>query len=359
MSASLRSRRLLMGLGLLLAVAIALWLVFGSERYVSTEDAYVKMDMASLSSRLGGVLVKVPVERNQWVEQGQLLAQIDPRLYQIAVAQAKAQLARVKNQLLADQANYRRVAAQLQQAERNVDFYRRELERNQKLRHVSVSESALDKSRHDLQQAKSAVAGLKAQLASLKAKLNGHLQGAVEQHPDYLAAQAALAKAEYDLINTEIRAPFAGQLGGSVPMVGKVVVSGLSLFQLAREHSQWIIANLKETAITHVKVGDSAVIEVDSYPDEEWQAQVVSLSPAAGSEFALIPPQNASGNWVKVVQRIPVVLRLLPDQEDKPMLRAGMSVTVTIDTATQADDASLAAAQPSGTDAQPAVEPSH
>lgn len=331
MSASLRNRRLLMGIGLLVALVIGLWLLFGSERYVSTEDAYIKLDMVSLSSRVGGPLSQVPVTRNQQVQAGELLAEVDPRPFAIAVAQAQADLAKEKNQLLSDQAEFAQEQAQLAQAKRDVAFYQRELDRNQKLK-ASVSAAALDQARHDRNQAQARRDALQEELKSLRAQLNGGPDQPIDTHPDYLAAKATLDKAEYDLANTQLRAPFDGQLGGKVPLPGQVVVAGMPVLTLARAHSVWVEANLKETEITHVRVGDKASIKVDAYPDDEWQAEVSSISPAAGSEFALIPAQNASGNWIKVVQRIPVVLHLLPGQDDKPPLRAGMSVEVKIDT---------------------------
>lgn len=337
MSASLRNRRLFMAVGLLVAVLVGLWLLFGSDRYVSTEDAYVKMDMVSLSSRVNGPVTLAPVKRNQQVQAGELLAQVDPKPYEIAVAQARADLAKERNDLLSDQAEFAQVQAQLTQAGRDVSFYQRELDRNLRLKKVSVSEATLDQSRHDLNQAEANRDALQAQLKSLRAKLNGGPDQPIDQHPDYLAAQAALDKAEYDLANTQLKAPFAGQLGGAVPLPGQVAISGMALLTLARSDSAWIEANLKETEITHVQVGNRATIKVDSYPDEKWQAEVTSLSPAAGSEFALIPAQNASGNWIKVVQRIPVALHLLPGQDDKPPLRAGMSVEVEIDTRSRVD----------------------
>lgn len=334
MSASLRNRRLFMGAGIIVALVIGLWMVFGSERYISTEDAYVQMDSVSLASQVDGLLVAVPVTRNQRVKKGQLLAQVDPTPYRIAVTKAEANLQAVKNQLLAEQAKFKQLQAQLAQAKRDVSYNHRQLKRKERLEGVSVSQSILDKAKQDYHQAQTDQASLESQLQSLRAKLNGGPKTPVTQLPDYLTAKAALHHAKYQLENTRIVAPFAGQLGGSVPMKGQVVVSGLPLFTLVRHHSAWVKANMKETALTHVSVGDQATLEVDTYPDVTWKATVTSLSPAAGSEFALIPPQNASGNWIKVVQRIPVSLHLLPGQDDKPKLRAGMSVTVTIDTQT-------------------------
>ena len=326
----------LLTLGLVFIVAVALTLRFASHRYVSTEDAYVKLDTVQLASQINGVLDSVAVKRNQSVKQGQVLATLDKTPYQIALQRANARLVQVANALKAKQAQFAQVQAQLNQAERDVAYAKRELVRNQQLKQLSASEALLDKLQQDYEQAQARQADLSAQLQSLKAQLNGGPEQAIAQHPDYLAAQADVEQAQYDLCHCQIIAPFAGQLGGSVPLKGQVVQQGQQVLTLTRANSAWIQANIKETAMTNVKSGDKATIQVDTYPDITWQASVSNISPAAGSEFALIPPQNGSGNWIKVVQRIPVVLHLAAGQDDKPELRAGMSVTVTIDTQTQA-----------------------
>lgn len=331
MTTNQRTRRIAMGLGLLVALVVVLWLVFGGKRYVSTDNAYIQIDTVSLTADVSGPLVAVNVDRNQAVSKGQVLAEIDPQPYRIALDQARADLDTTRNDILSERADYARLQAQKEQANRDVTYYGRELHRLQRLDKSAVSQSQVDTATQKLNQAQSQVQEVDQQLASLKAKLGGGPDVPVEQNPSYQAAQAKLDQAQYNLDHTKIVAPFDGVLGGSTPMVGQHVQSGLPVFKLARKNAVWVQANLKETDLTNVRAGQNATVTVDSYPDVTWKARVQSLSPATGSEFALIPPQNASGNWVKVVQRIPIKLVLL-DTAGKPRLRAGMSSEVSIDT---------------------------
>ncbi|MBM7333134.1 secretion protein HlyD [Alcanivorax marinus] len=320
-----------MGLGLIVALAVVLWLAFGGRRYVSTENAYVKIDMISLTADVSGPLTRVEVERNQAVQQGQVLAEVDPEPYRIALEEARADQQAVRNRILSERADYARLQAQHAQAERDLAYHQRELERYQGLDRVAVSRSQLDGARQKRDQAGAQASVTEQELASLKAKLGGGPDVAVEEHPDYQAATAKLDRARYDLAHTRIVAPADGVIGGSTPLVGERVNAGVPVFTLAKNRSAWVEANLKETQLTNVREGQSVEVEVDSYPGVVWKATVQSLSPATGSEYALIPPQNASGNWVKVVQRVPVKLRL-EDLDGKPPLRAGMSAEIAIDT---------------------------
>lgn len=320
-----------MGLGLIVALAVVLWLAFGGRRYVSTENAYVKIDMISLTADVSGPLTRVEVERNQAVQQGQVLAEVDPEPYRIALEEARADQQAVRNRILSERADYARLQAQHAQAERDLAYHQRELERYQGLDRVAVSRSQLDGARQKRDQAGAQASVTEQELASLKAKLGGGPDVAVEEHPDYQAATAKLDRARYDLAHTRIVAPADGVIGGSTPLVGERVNAGVPVFTLAKNRSAWVEANLKETQLTNVREGQSVEVQVDSYPGVVWKATVQSLSPATGSEYALIPPQNASGNWVKVVQRVPVKLRL-EDLDGKPPLRAGMSAEIAIDT---------------------------
>lgn len=320
-----------MGLGLIVALGVMLWLAFGGRRYVSTENAYVKIDMISLTADVSGPLTRVEVERNQAVQQGQVLAEVDPEPYRIALEEARADQQAVRNRILSERADYARLQAQHAQAERDLAYHQRELERYQGLDRVAVSRSQLDGARQKRDQADAQASVTEQELASLKAKLGGGPDVAVEEHPDYQAATAKLDRARYDLAHTRIVAPADGVIGGSTPLVGERVNAGVPVFTLAKNRSAWVEANLKETQLTNVREGQSVEVEVDSYPGVVWKATVQSLSPATGSEYALIPPQNASGNWVKVVQRVPVKLRL-EDLDGKPPLRAGMSAEIAIDT---------------------------
>ena len=331
MTTTQRNRRLGMGLGLLIALAVVLWLIFGGHRYVTTENAYIKIDMISLTADVSGPLVAVNVERNQPVQRGQVLAEVDPLPYRIALAEARADQRAVRNRILSERADYARLQAQRAQARRDLSYYQRELQRFQGLDKGAVSQSQLEAARQKRDKARADAEVIDQQLASLRAKLGGGPDVAVEEHPDYQAATAKLDQAEYDLAHTRIVAPADGILGGATPMVGERVNAGVPVLTLARDRSAWVEANLKETQLTNVREGQTVEVVVDSYPGVTWRARVRSLSPATGSEYALIPPQNASGNWVKVVQRVPVRLQLL-DVDGKPPLRSGMSAEITIDT---------------------------
>ncbi|AFT72113.1 Multidrug resistance efflux pump [Alloalcanivorax dieselolei B5] len=326
-----RTRRLGMGLGLLVAVVLILWLIFGGQRYVSTDNAYIKIDMLSLAANVSGQLVAVNVERNQVVEKGQVLAEVDPRPFRIAVAEARADQQAVRNRILSLRGDYAQATAERDQANRDVSYYRRELQRLQRMRRSSVSEAQLDSARQKLDQARANGSVAEQRLVSLRAQLAGGPDMAVEDHPDYQAATAKLEQAEYDLSQCQVIAPASGIVGGEVPMVGERVNAAVPIISLSKTDTLWVEANLKETQLTRIVPGQTAEVEVDTFPGVKWEAEVISLSPATGSEFALIPPQNASGNWVKVVQRLPVRLRLLP-KDGQPILRAGMSAEVSIDT---------------------------
>lgn len=331
MTTTQRNRRLAMGLGLAVALVLVLWLMFGGKRYVSTENAYIKIDMISLTADVSGPLVAVNVDRNQRVEKGDVLAEVDARPYRIALAQARADRQAVRNRVLSLRADYARVLEEKAQAKRDAAYHQRELGRLQRLDKVAVSKAQLDAAQQELDQARSEVAVDEQELASLRAQLGGGPEVAVAAHPDYLAATARLEQAEYDLAHTRILAPADGVIGGATPMVGERVNAGVPVLTLAKSEAIWVEVNLKETQLTHVRAGQTAQVEVDTYPSVIWEARVQSVSPAAGSEYALIPPQNASGNWVKVVQRVPVKL-VLVNRDDKPPLRAGMSAEITIDT---------------------------
>ncbi|QIL91417.1 HlyD family efflux transporter periplasmic adaptor subunit [Microbulbifer sp. SH-1] len=331
-----RSRRLALGLGIAVAGAVAAWCIWGGGGSVHTDNAYVKADKLALSLEVSGIVAEVPIKANQHVNKGDLLVQLDDTSFRLAVAEAEAHLAQVKNQVHARQADYAEAEAELQQAQTDAEFYRRQLDRNEKLGKVALSEAQLDESRQKLDQAKAKIAINSEKLASLRAELGGNSQVPLEQQADVMVAQAQLDKARYQLSRTRIVAPVSGVVANETPQVGELAVTGMSVVTLLSSDDMWVEANLKETQLEHVQAGQQAEITVDAYPGVKFQALVESLSGAAGSEFALIPAQNASGNWVKVVQRVPVRLRLLPvdhiADSQAPVLRAGMSAEVVIDT---------------------------
>ena len=344
-------QHLSMGAGTALALAVTLWLTFGGGGSISTENAYLKADKLALSSEVSGRIVEVPVRAHQSVEAGQLLVQIEDTPYRIAVAEAEANLALVRNQVEARRADYQEIAANLEQARSDAAFYQRQLARSEKMGPSAVSESELDGARQELARAQSRIAITTQQLAALRAELGGSPDVALESQADVRVAQAQLDRARHQLERTRITAPVAGTIANEVPQVGEMAHGGLTLLTLMDTHTVWVEANLKETQLEHIRPGQPATVAIDAYPGLQLQAEVESLSPASGSEFALIPAQNASGNWVKVVQRVPVRLRLsMPTQTHT--LRPGMSAEVHIDVR---DTASAAQADRTGSTAVSAL----
>ena len=328
---STQKRRVSLFAGVLVAALVAAWCIFGGQRYVSTENAYVKADKISVAPEVTGVVAQVPIRANQPVKKGDLLVKLDDAPYQLAVAEAKANLAKVRNDILSKRGDYGETEAELKRAQTDAQFYQRQLDRNRQLDKVAVSAQQLDESRQALARAKAKIAVYNEQLASLKAELAGGPDMPLDQHPDVQAAQARLEKAQYELDRTILRAPADGLVANAVPLSGEMAPAGVPLVTVIRTDDIWVEANLKETELNHVRAGQDVEVSVDAYPGQKWKAVVDSLSPASGSEYALIPPQNASGNWVKVVQRIPVRVRLM-SRPDAPPLRAGMSAEVEIDT---------------------------
>ncbi|QFT56487.1 HlyD family secretion protein [Microbulbifer sp. THAF38] len=336
-------RKLGGALGLALVALAAGWSLYGGGDIVETQNAYVKADKVSLAPEVHGVVTKVLVSANEPVFKGQLLIQIDRTAYELAVTEAEARLAQVRNDLLARRAEYAEADAALQQARKDADFYRRQLERNEKLGKVAFSEAELDSARQQLERARAQITINAEKLSSLRAELGGDPSVALEEQADLKVAQAQLDKANYQLSRTRIIAPMDGVIANTLPQVGEMATVGESLLYMVGTSGLWVEANLKETELARVRTGQQAEVTLDAYPDFEWQAQVDSMSPASGSEFSPTPPQNASGEWQKVVQRVPVRLRLYP-LKDAPPLRAGMSAKVRIDTS---EDAKVVSARAS------------
>ncbi|MGE5504826.1 MAG: HlyD family secretion protein, partial [Actinomycetota bacterium] len=234
--------------------------------------------------------------------------------------------------LAALQATYRQRSADRAQAASDLAFFQREFERQESLAGRGVAAVAsLDAARRNLAGAQSHLAALQQEAQAVLAQLGGDADRPIQQHPRWLAAKAAVDKAEYDLTQTEVHASIDGVVANVDQLQpGEVLAPGTPAFSLLGA-KPWVEANPKETELTYLSPGNPATVEVDAYPGRSWHARVASVSPATGAEFAVLPPQNASGNWVKVVQRVPVRLELdVPD--GAPPLAAGMSVEVRIDT---------------------------
>jgi len=326
-----RARRPLLLAGPLLVAVLGGWYWLQSGRYVSTDNAYIKTNKVAVSPQVSGVISAVSVAENQPVAAGELLFTIDPEPFRIARLRAEAEAAEVAMEIRALQASYRQKLAELELAQGDLAFAQRELDRQAQLaRRDLVAEGNLDATAHERDSAAQRVSGLREDLARILASLGGDADSPVEAHPRYRTAQAELERATLDLQRTGVVAPFAG-IASRVPQLGQYVAPGFTALSIVDDHHFWIEANFKETQLANLRPGLPARVEIDTYPGVEWRARVDSIGQASGAEFALLPPQNATGNWVKVVQRIPVRISIEP-QDGQPALRTGMSTEVTVDT---------------------------
>jgi membrane fusion protein (multidrug efflux system) len=321
-------------LGGVLAVAVgagAFWLHGG--RYAGTDDAYVQADKLLLSTDIAGIVQRIAVREGDSVQPGQVLVVLDPAPFRHALDQAQAKLQQTALSLTAMQADYQRMLRDIAAQAAAVNLAQLQFDRQSGLLGTSAAlRSAYDQARFGLLQAQQQLESLRAQAQVQLAKLGGDATAPVAHHPDYLDAAARLAEAERQLDHTTLRAPFAGVVTQvSTVQPGQYLAAATPAFALVSSDHVWVDALPKETDLTHVKPGDAATITIDTYPGVTWRGSVESISPASGSTFSVLPAQNASGNWVKVVQRIPVRIRV--DQPaDTPRLRAGMSAVVSIDT---------------------------
>jgi membrane fusion protein (multidrug efflux system) len=314
-------------------IAGGYWYVTGG-RVMSTDNAYVEADKVGISTDVSGMVKEIDVKNNQHVEDGQVLFRLDDLPFRLALERADAQVGVVRNDLNALKANYRDMQAQIKQAQDDIGYYDREFRRQQDLAAKNIaSQQTFDAAHRNLQNAHQKLASLNQQLAAIAANLNGDPDIPVEQHPRYRDAVAQRNEAARQLDHTVVKAPFAG-IVTNVPSLapGKYLQASMTAFYLVATDYVWVDSNPKETELTNVRPGQPVTVTVDTYPDVEWRGAVDSISPAAAQEFSLLPAQNTSGNWVKVVQRIPMRVRLDTSNKNLPPLRAGMSVEVNVDT---------------------------
>ncbi len=316
----------------LLAICVSLYLYAAGGRYVSTDNAYVKANVIIISPEVSGRVTSVLVADNQSVEADDILLQLDSSPLEIILSRARAQMAVIRTELESLRADYGETVVQAQQAEDKVTYLDKRYKRQQKLLKQGLSsEEKHDEAKHDLQVARREVQIIQQRVQRVLAQLGGSEKLPVDQHPRYLTAQTTYDQAVVDLKATTIRAPASGIVSNMKLQVGEYALAGKPIFSLIENQPIWIEANLKETQLTHILPGQQATIVADAYPDKTWESVVSSIAPATGAEFSILPPQNASGNWVKVVQRIPINL-VITDQTGGPQLRAGMTVSVRIDT---------------------------
>jgi membrane fusion protein (multidrug efflux system) len=326
--------RVLLVLGPLVVLAGGAYVYLKSGRFVNTENAYVEADKVVISAEVSGAITQVAVKENERVQPGEVLFVIDDRPYRAAVQKADAQMQAVKAFLEGLRASYVEKMDQLALARTNAAYTKRELARQQGLAAKKLgTEADVDRAQHDYDVARQQIPIDEQAIAQLRAQLGGGPDVPLEKQASYIVMKAARDSAEIDLEHTVVRAPFEG-IASKVPVVGQHVAPGVAVMSIVKNHGMWIEANYKETDLTHVCPGQPVEIHVDTYPDHIWHGQVQSISEATGAEFSVIPAQNATGNWVKITQRIPVRISV-PLEEGDPRLRAGMSATVSIDTGWQ------------------------
>jgi len=324
------------GLFLLLPLVLAVgfyWYVTGGQ-VMSTDDAYVEADKVGLSTDVAGIVQDISVHENQHVDTGQVLYRLDPRQFQIALDDAKANLAQTALSIEAMKQDYQRMLSDVAAQQAQVGLDQTNFNRDTMLLHSgTVSQAVYDQMKSTLETDQSKLAALRQQAQVQLAKLGGDADIAVTQHPQYLQAKAKVDEAQRQLDDTVVRAPFAG-IVTDVPAIapGKYLAASTTAFYLVNTDHVWVDANPKETELTYVRPGQSVSVTVDTYPDRVWHGTVESISPAGAQEFALLPAQNTSGNWVKVVQRVPMRVRVDTSDQKLPPLRAGMSAEVAVDT---------------------------
>lgn len=342
------------------AIVGAGWWWLAGGRYVSTDNAYVKAHIVQISPEISGQVRRVLTRDHATVAAGDTLLTIESRPFRLALDSAEAELDASRSHVESLRGIWREAVSELTDAEARAAYQQRQWQRQEELAQKGVaSASRRDEALNEARGAADRVQTAREKLRRVLAALNGDPELPVDHHPMVREKSAARERAALDLARTTVRAPVDGVVVNMRLQQGEQIKAATPLFALVVLSRPWVEANFKETELTHVKVGQKATVVLDTYPDAKWEALVESVSPATGAEFAILPPQNASGNWVKVVQRLPVKLRLLP-HVGEPALRAGMTAMVTIDTGRQrtlGSAAQIVGGPASSRDAPPEVAP--
>jgi membrane fusion protein (multidrug efflux system) len=343
----------LMSLAVVVVIAGGGYLYFIGGRYQSTDDAYAQAATVSISSRLAGQVSEIEVRDNELVHRGATLFKLDDAPYRIAVSDSAARLADTRLQIESLKSTYRQRQVELHAARDTQAYAQQQYDRQTRLLKTGIaSQAQFDQAAHALDAARQQVANVQQQIGVALANLGGDPNISPERHPLVAQAQAALDRAQLNLSYTVISAPMDGVVAKVEQLqVGDTIAASAPVFALVSTGDVWIEANFKEVQLAHMRPGQVATVKIDRYPGRRFSAKVISLSPSTGSQFSLLPPENATGNWVKVVQRVPVRLQLA--QADAEFaLQAGLSADVTVDTRTgdpkvaDANEPSSAATEP-------------
>jgi membrane fusion protein (multidrug efflux system) len=328
-----RLRLPLMVLGPVVVAVVAAYLYLTGGRFESTDDANVQIARVAISANVAGRVEEIAVRDNQAVHKDDILFRLDDAPFRIAVDEASAQLASARLQIESLKANYRQRQSELTSARDTLAFQQTEYDRQKRLLGSGISsQSQVDRATHALDEARAQVAGAQQQISAVIANLGGNANIEPDRHPMVQQAQALLDRARLNLSYTIVKAPSDGVVTRVEQLqVGTYISASAPVFALVSTGNIWIEANFKEDQLTHMRVGQAARVEVDSYPGKTFEGKVASVSPGTGSQFSVLPPENATGNWVKVVQRLPVRVEL--DHLDPAFpLHAGLSANVSVDT---------------------------
>lgn len=316
----------------LVAAIVILYFYLAGGRYESTDNASLQTAQVSIASNVSGRVVAVEVRENQRVKAGQVLFRIDPATFETAVAEAEAQLAAARTDIAALQATYRENLSDLEAAQARLAYAEAEANRQKSLLAEGISsQSQYDETVLAMRTARDAIDAARAKAESVRASLSGNVDAPAEVQPAARRAAAVLDRARIALRDTVVRAPQDGIVARVHQLqVGDYVTASRPVFVMTGTRF-WVQANFKESQLRYMRVGQPATVAIDAFPDQQLKAHIASFSPGTGNSFALLPAENATGNWIKVVQRLPVELHLDGVPPDLP-LHAGLSAEVTVDT---------------------------
>jgi membrane fusion protein (multidrug efflux system) len=343
----------LMSLAVIVVIGGGAYIYVTGGRYQSTDDAYAQAATVSISSNVAGRVSEIEVRDNELVHRGATLFRLDDAPYRIAVSDAAAHLADTRLQIESLKSTYRQRQVELQAARDTQAYAQQQYDRQTRLLKTGIaSQAQFDQAAHALDAARQQVASVQQQIGVALANLGGNPNIAPERHPLVAQAQAALDRAQLNLSYTVISAPMDGVVAKVEQLqVGDTIAASAPVFALVSTGDVWIEANFKEVQLARMRPGQVATVKIDRYPGRTFPAKVTSVSPSTGSQFSLLPPENATGNWVKVVQRVPVRLQLT-HVDAEFLLQAGLSADVTVDTRSR-DTALADAIGPSSAGTEP------
>jgi membrane fusion protein, multidrug efflux system len=330
-----RLRRLLMLAAPVVMLIGGTYFYLSGGRYESTENASLQTGMVAVSSSVSGKVVEIAVQENQRVRKGDMLFRIEPDSFQTAVAEAEAQLANARTDVGSKRADYQEALSQVSAAQARAAYARNEAARQASLLKEGIASKAqADQAATEARTARDAIAAAQAKAESLRAALAGDVSGSADSQPAVRRAASQLDKARLLLRDTIVRAPQDGVVTRVHQLqVGNYVTAGRTVFMLAGTRF-WVQANFKENQLRYMRVGQPAEVTIAAFPDHPLKAHIASFSPGTGNSFSILPAENATGNWVKVVQRLPVEVALDELPEGLP-LHTGLSVDVEVDTGHQ------------------------